>query len=282
MREVAAVVTQLPHSEPHVGQVLKPRDFSITRPLVEDYLSGLGIEPRSELPLMLASAVDTGGRLLFSQQRGHLWLRQEWEFYAPLEEAVTYVAEGRVLDIYSRNERTILLTETVLRTPDRERIVLVQRHHQSFLLSNPEEVHLRDPKEKEGARTFEKPAGRHLGSIETTLTLGMCGQFFHGASSYHSDAERSSALGFRDVVVGGRMTMGYVGELLERALGERWTQTGRLVVKFTNVLWPDEPIRVQAVVTGPSVDAADREGVFGWVEKQDGTIVLVAEGSVAR
>ncbi|HEY8838732.1 MAG TPA: hypothetical protein VIO16_13875 [Dehalococcoidia bacterium] len=53
-------------------------------------------------------------------------------------------------------------------------------------------------------------------------------------------------------------------------------------MKFINVLWPDEPIRVQAVVTGPSVDAADREGVFGWVEKQDGTIVLVAEGSVAR
>jgi acyl dehydratase len=276
------VVTQLPQSEPYVGQVLPPRDVTITEPLVENYVAGLGVAARPRPPLMLANAFDIGGRLLFSQQRGHLWLRQEWEFRAPLEAGAAYRVEGRVLDIYPRRERTILLTETVLRLPDSDQVVSVQRHHQSFLLSQPVEVHLRDPKEKEGARTFARPSGRELGSIETTITLAMCGQFFHGSKNYHSDAEASRELGFRDVVVGGRMTMGYVGELLERALGDRWAETGRLLVKFTNVLWPDEPIRVQAVLTGPSGEAADREGVFGWVEKTDGTVVLVAEGSVMR
>lgn len=276
------MVTEAPRSEPYVGQVLAPLDFRITESIVEDYLGGLDLSASAGPPLMIANGADTGGRLLFSQQRGHLWLRQEWEFHEPLQPGATYRAAGRVLDIYPRKERTILLTETVLRSSDAARIVSVQRHHQSFLLAQPSVVSLRDAGDKEGARTFAKPAGRDLGTIETAITLGMCGKFFHGSSSYHSDAERSRELGFRDVVVGGRMTMGYVGELLERGLGSRWTQTGRLLVKFTNVLWPEEPIRAQAIVTGPCADAPDRDGVFAWVEKADGTIVLVAEGSVAR
>ncbi|HLZ72039.1 MAG TPA: hypothetical protein VKV26_19210 [Dehalococcoidia bacterium] len=278
------MVTQ---AEPFVGQVLAPRGFPITEALVADYLAGLGVEERAELPTMLANGADIGGRLLFSQQRGHLWLRQEWEFHEPLARGATYRAEGRVLEIYPRRERTILLTETVLRGADGDRVLSVQRHHQSFLLSQPglsapEEVRLRDPKEKEGARTFTKPAGRDLGAIETRVTLAMCGRFFHGSANYHSDAEKSRELGFRDVVVGGRMTMGYAGELLDRALGDRWARGGRLLVKFTNVLWPNEPIRVRAVATGPLADAPEREGVFAWVEKTDGTMVIVAEGSLPR
>lgn len=273
------MVTQ---AEPYVGQVLAPREFTISDALIADYLEGLAVAPRPEPPTMLANGADIGGRLLFSQQRGHLWLRQEWEFHEPLRRGESYRVEGRVLEIYPRRERTILLTETVLRTTDGARLVSVQRHHQSFLLSQSEVVQLRDPKEKEGARTFAPPAGRDLGTIETAVTLAMCGRFFHGAANYHSDAEKSRELGFRDVVVGGRMTMGYAGELLDRALGERWARSGRLLVKFTNVLWPDEPIRVRAVATGPSASAPEREGVFAWVEKRDGTIVLVAEGSLAR
>jgi acyl dehydratase len=268
-------------TEPFVGQVLAPREFTISAPLIEDYLIGLGLTPREESPQMLANGADIGGRLLLSQQRGHLWLRQEWEFHEPLQRGVTYRVEGRVLDIYPRRERTIVLTETVLRSSDGARLISVQRHHQSFLLDSPETVELRDPKEKEGARSFAPPAGRDLGAIETTVTLAMCGRFFHGAANYHSDAEKSRELGFRDVVVGGRMTMGYAGALLDRALGERWARSGRLLVKFTNVLWPEEPIHVRAVAA-PSAETPEREDVFAWVEKGDGTVVLVAAGSVAR
>ncbi|HZQ36797.1 MAG TPA: hypothetical protein VFD32_12750 [Dehalococcoidia bacterium] len=273
------MVTQ---AEPYVGQVLAPREFTIADGLIADYREGLGVAQRPEPPTMLANSADIGGRLLFSQQRGHLWLRQEWEFHEPIERGATYRVEGRVLDIYPRRERTILLTETVLRSADGAHLISVQRHHQSFLLSQPAAVHLRDPKEKEGARTFAPPSGRELGTIETSVTLAMCGRFFHGAANYHSDAEKSRELGFRDVVVGGRMTMGYVGELLDQALGERWARGGRLLVKFTNVLWPEEPIRVRATTTGPRADTPEREGIFAWVEKTDGTIVLVAEGSLQR
>ncbi len=270
-----------PRPEPHVGLTPDPRPFTITPDLVEAYRAGLGLPPLPRVPLMIANVADTGNFVLFSQQRGHLWLRQEWTFHAPLAAGVEYVAHGRVADIYPRRDRTILLTETELRAPDGS-VVSVQRHHQSFLLDAPAEVRLRAPTEKEGARAFAPPTGREIAAIERTITLDMCVTFFQGARTYHADAGASRALGFSDVVVGGRMTMAYVGELLEGALGERWTRSGRLLVKFTNVLAPGESIRARALLTGTVDGEPDREGVFATVERTDGTTILVADGSVAR
>lgn len=249
--------------------------------MVATYRGGLAVEQTPGVPQMLANAAET--TLLFSQQRGHLWLRQEWEFYQPLEAGVPYAMDQRVVDIYPRRDRTILLTEAVLRDPD-GRAVSTQRHHQSFLLETPPagEVALRDPASKEGAGRTAPKVTSELATLERTVSLEMCGEFFHGSKNYHSDKEQSRALGFRDVVVGGRMTMGYVGELLDGALGERWARSGRLLVKFTNVLWPAETIRVTAGLGGPAPDDPSRETVLARVEKTDGTVVLVAEGSVAR
>ena len=267
--------------EPYVGQLIPRRTWTVTPEMVATYRGGLAVEPRADVPQMLANAAEI--TLLFSQQRGHLWLRQEWEFYQPLEQGVPYTADEGVVDIYPRRDRTILLTETVLRDAD-GRPVSKQRHHQSFLLDNPPsgDVALRDPASKEGAGRTAPQIGRELATLERTVSLEMCGEFFHGTRNYHSDKEQSRALGFRDVVVGGRMTMGYVGELLDAALGERWARTGRLLVKFTNVLWPAETIRVTAGLGEPAPDDPSRDTVLARVEKNDGTVVLVADGSVVR
>ena len=267
--------------EPYVGQVIPRRTWTVTPEMVAIYRSGLAVEPRPGVPQMLASAAET--TLLFSQQRGHLWLRQEWEFHQSLKEGVPYTVDGGVVDIYPRRDRTILLTETILRDPD-GRVVSTQRHHQSFLLDNPSsgDVALRDPASKEGAGRAPPRMMRELAALERTVSLEMCGEFFHGAKNYHADKEQSRALGFRDVVVGGRMTMGYVGELLDAALGERWARGGRLLVKFTNVLWPAETIPVAAGLGGRAPDAPLRETVLPRVEKADGTVVPIAQGSVVR
>ena len=267
--------------QPYIGQVLPSRAWTVTAEMCALYRSGLAIDPRPGVPQMLANAAET--TLLFTQQRGHLWLRQEWEFFQPLEAGVSYTVDGRVVDIYPRRDRTILLTETVLRDAA-GRDVSKQRHHQSFLLDNPPsaEVELRDPTSKEGAGRAAPAMTVQLAALERTVSLEMCGEFFYGSKNYHSDKEQSRALGFRDVVVGGRMTMGYVGELLDQALGERWARTGRLLVKFTNVLWPSEGIRVTAGLAEPLPEDQSRDTVLARVEKVDGTVVLVAEGSVSR
>jgi hypothetical protein len=269
------------HIEPYVGQEIPRRTWTVTPEMVSIYRSGLAVDPQSGVPQMLANAAER--TLLFSQQRGHLWLRQEWEFHQPLTEGIPYTVDQRVIDIYPRRDRTILLTETILRDPDGQ-AVSTQRHHQSFLLDMPpsEDVALRDPASKEGAARPAPQVSNVLATLERTVTLEMCGEFFHGSKNYHSDKEQSRALGFRDVVVGGRMTMGYVGELLDAALGVRWSRTGRMLVKFTNVLWPAESILVTAGLGGPDPDDPSRDTVLARVEKTDGTVVLVAEGSVAR
>lgn len=270
-----------PFVEPHVGQVVPRRTLQVTPQLLATYRGGLAVDPQTWAPQMLANAADT--TLLFSQQRGHLWLRHEWEFHGRIEPGGTYTAQTRVTDIYPRRDRTILLSETELRDAGGV-LISTQRHHQSFLLDNPPagEVQLRDPASKEGAGRATPPMVRELASLERTVTLEMCGEFFYGSKNYHSDRAQSEALGFRDVVVGGRMTMGYIGELLDATLGQRWARTGRLLVKFTNVLWPGEPIRVSIGLGEPPADDPTRETVLGRVEKADGTVVIVAEGSVAR
>ena len=269
------------HVEPHIGQVVRPREWKADPDVIASYRAGLDVASDASVPQMLANAAETS--LLFSQQRGHLWLRHEWEFHQPLVAGSAYTAATRVVDIYPRRDRTILLTETLL-TDSNGGLVSRQRHHQSFLLDDPPsgEVQFRDPAAKEGASAPRTEANRELASLERTVSLEMCGEFFHGSKNYHSDRAQSAELGFRDVVVGGRMTMGYVGELLDQSLGERWARSGRLLVKFTNVLWPSEAIRVSVGLGAPLPDDPSRETVIGRVEKADGTVVLVAEGTVAR
>jgi acyl dehydratase len=158
---------------------------------------------------------------------------------------------------------------------------VVARHHQSYVLGQSSgEVALRDPRAKEGSRRFEVPEGDRVEPLTRAITLEMCGTFFHGRSSYHTDRRASEALGFRDVVVGGRMTMSYLAHVLERRFGAAWWSSGRMDVKFTNIVWPGDEVTANAVVTGPLADDPARLGAFAWLEKQDGTVAVVASGSV--
>ena len=143
-------------------------------------------------------------------------------------------------------------------------------------------MQFRDPTKKEGARKFIVPEGEAIEPFERTITLEMCGQYFHGSKSYHTDLEASQELGFHNVVVGGAMTMSYIGHLMDTHFGAPWWTSGVLDVKFTNPTWPDDHITVKGVATGPSDEAPEREHAFAWIEKDDGTIVLIANASVAR
>jgi MaoC like domain len=267
--------------EPFVGQELRPRHFTITDELVRSYVAGLEMDPPPTVPCMLANQADSGGRVLLPNHFGHLWLRQEWEFHQPLQRGTEYGVHGRVADIYDRRDRRVLLTETAMCEPSGD-VAVRQRHHQSFLLNQSGgELKLRDASSKEGARNFVVPQGKELSPIERTISLEMCGQFFHGNASYHTDRAESQRLGFRDVVVGGAMTMGYLGMLLDREFGAEWQTKGRLLVKFTNPVWASETVRARCVVKTAEDDPSLSMGIFAWVEKDDGTVVVVATGGLA-
>ncbi len=123
---------------------------------------------------------------------------------------------------------------------------MAQRHQQSFLLNQSSgEAVLRDPKKKEGARRFDLPAGVELPAIERETSLEMCGQFSHGRKNYHTNKEASAELGFQDLVVGGKMTVSMVGEVLQGGLGSPCANGGKLLVNFTNSVWPNETVRAR-------------------------------------
>ena len=110
----------------------------------------------------------------------------------------------------------------------------------------------------------------------------MCGEFFHGNKSYHTDLKSSQKLGFNNVVVGGRMTMSYVGHLVEQHLGEDWWNSGELDIKFTNPVWPNDKLFIKGIDIGILKDNNKRRGIFTWIEKDDGTIVLIGNASIAN
>ncbi len=272
-------------SEPFAGKELSPRPFTATEEALDNYHEGLELDrdAGAPVPSMIASIPDNGfsGASGFSNAFGNLWMRQEWELHRPLRLDEPYEASARIIEIYERRDRTVVNTEMTLRDGSGETAV-VARHHQSYLLGQQSgEVALRDPQKKPGTRHFDVPDGDPIDPIDSTITLEMCGAFFHGARSYHTDKQASEELGFSDVVVGGRMTMSYVGALLEGAFGDSWWRSGKLDVKFTNIVWPGEHVTTKGVITGATEEDVGRTGAFAWIEKDDGTIVLIANASVA-
>ena len=272
------------YEQPQAGVDLGSAEVLIDDTALNDYYEGLDLEPPAEfavVPTMVAANADLSTRMHFANDFGNLWLRQEWDFRAPLQAGLRYTASAKSLDVYERRDRTVILTETELRDPDGD-VVVVQRHHQSFVLYQSEgEVTLRDPSKKEGARKFDVPEGEAFGPLERTITLEMCGAFFHGDRNYHTNKEASAELGFTDVVVGGKMTMSLLGELLDQRFGAAWASSGRLLIKFANIVWPNETVRVRGVLQGVNADDPGRRDLFCWVEKDNGVIAVVAEGSVA-
>jgi hypothetical protein len=270
-------------SDPTIGKVLPSRPFSVTDRMIDNYLGGLGLDQAFDgapLPSMLAGFADNfHEEIRFEQQRGHLWMRQEWELNVPLAKDQPYVAHATIEDIYQRRDRTVVNTVMTLKNASDD-VVAKSRHHQSFLLEEPVDmVQFREPGKKEGARKFNVPDGTALDSFDQVIDLEMCGQFFFGNRSYHTDLKASQELGFHDVVVGGHMTMAYIGGLMEQQFGESWWTGGKLDIKFTNPLWPDDHIQIKGVATGLMQGPEDREEVFAWIEKDDGTIVLIADAS---
>ena len=182
---------------------------------------------------------------------------------------------------WSKPDRTVVKQEVNLWSPE-GKLMAKGLHHQSFLLGHSGDgtVKLRDPKKKEGVRKFEVPDGEAIGPVESDISLEMCGVFFHGNRSYHTSKEAAAELGFDEVVVGGRMTMSYIGDMMDRRFGKGWYEGGHLDIKFTNIVWPDDHVITKGVITDHvKENGGTRANVAVWVEKTDGTVAIVGTAS---
>ena len=275
-------------NEPYVDKELSSRSFLVDEETLSSYYDGLDL-PRPEphggvppIPSLVASDPDGNyfGEIAFSNHVGHLWMRQEWELFIPMKMGERYTTSARITGIYRKRDRNVVQYEVELRHASGELAVRSQ-HHQSFLLERPSgDVKFRDPKSKPGARKSTIPEGEPFGGLERKITLELCDIFWRGDENYHNNRKASQKLGFRDVVVGGRMTMPYAAHILEERYGAAWWRSGRLDIKFTNPVWLDDTVTAHGVEIGAMPDDSARTAAFVWLTKQDDTVVLVANASV--
>lgn len=272
--------------EPFAGKDLGANAFVCSPKMIADYCEGIAVEPgryaapsfwdRPAAPAMIVGEVDGGfDGARFDNAFGNLWMRQEWAFHHPIFPDKEYRRASKILDVYEWRNRSVVKQDVTLF--DGDTVVVQGIHHQSFLLNQSSgKVALRDPKKKEGVRKFEVPAGQHIDSVDRTIDLEMCGVFFHGRRSYHTDEKASEELGFEKVVVGGKMTMSMIGQMLEQHFGRGYYEGGTLDIKFTNIVWPDDHVTAHGVITH---EKDGRAHLSVWMEKDDGTVVIVGSAS---
>ena len=278
--------------EAFVGKELEPRLFEISKKTVNDYFEGLkvdrsvyeniGSEDELVTPSMVIIDAESISGASFRNNFGNLWMRQEVDFHAPLPTEERLNVSSKVLDIYEWRNRTIVLQESEIFNEKKE-LLGAMRHHQSYLLDqNSGKVALRKPSEKEGVRKFDVPKGELLEPVSSEINLEMCGTFFHGNKNYHTDKRASEELGFEEVVVGGKMTISYIGDMLDRTFGERWYNGGKLDVKFTNIVWPGDRVTARGVIADESDSSEGSTEVRVWMEKEDGTVTIVGNAYLSK
>ena len=278
--------------EAFVGKELEPRLFEISKKTVNDYFEGLkvdrsvyeniGSEDKLVTPSMVIIDAESISGASFRNNFGNLWMRQEVDFHAPLPTEERLNVSSKVLDIYEWRNRTIVLQESEIFNEKKE-LLGAMRHHQSYLLDqNSGKVALRKPSEKEGVRKFDVPKGELLEPVSSEIDLEMCGTFFHGNKNYHTDKRASEELGFEEVVVGGKMTISYIGDMLDRTFGERLYNGGKLDVKFTNIVWPGDRVTARGVLADASDSSEGTTEVRVWMEKEDGTVTIVGNAYLSK
>ena len=274
------------------GKDLGTIDLTITEDMVQHYVKGLD-EPNpwyttaSPFGGPVAPAIvyqDTESEFkgwYLDNLFGNLWRSQTWDIYAPVRVGQRLHLSAKVADRYRRRDRDVVVQQMLVRD-DAGQLVARSEHHQSFLAEQTSgQVALRDPAAKEGAQQHAEPSGEPLSlELHKRFSVDMCNEYFYKRPNYHNDKTASRELGFGDVVIGGRMTLSCVTELLTRHFGRGFYQGGHLDVKFTNVLWPDEPFTVRGVITGRTPEnGGTRAHVAVTCEKVDGTKIIVATAS---
>lgn len=273
------------HQEPYAGKELSTTTFEVSARLLQDHYAGLKLTPSTTglLPSTIISEPDNAyfREVAYSYQHGHLWLRQQIRLRSPMQIDREYEVTGSIKEIYAKRNRNVVHYGIKITQPDGA-IAAFSNHHQSFLSNkiSGNTVQFRAPTEKAGAREFQVPKGHDIGELTRTITREMCGTYFHGDANYHTNQESARELGFEDVVVGGRMTLAYAARVMENFFGERWWTSGELDLKFTNPVWCDDTITVKGKLLGAHPTRSEALQCFLWVEKDNGTIALVADASV--
>ncbi len=174
------------------------------------------------------------------------------------------------VDVYDGADRIALHTRTT-------QTFLVDRDYRGVVRSKADQ---RPPRSSGLARrgsTTMQPLRRYV-------TEDMCTAFFGGSKNYHTDTEESAKMGFDDIVVGGPMSVCYIGDMLTQNLGRSLFSGARLAIRFVDILWPNMEISIVGSRVDEPVSELGRDRYDFDLEVQDptGRVTVIGDGSFVR
>jgi acyl dehydratase len=280
--------------EVYVGRFVGGRTFEVTAELVAAYSGSVddhnpwysGGSPfgKAVAPaLLLHSEVYRDLSWYLPRIYGNLHARQEWELFHPIVVGDQVSTSSTVIDRYVKRDREYVVNEVTCLAED-GRMLNRGRTHQSFLLdSKGRETVVDKDREKRSDRRFEVDEGAVLEEVtgpRKEITLEMCYLFSGPHRNYHNDVGEARKLGFPDIVVQGMMPLCFLSEMMTQRFGEGWFMGGRMNVNLVNVVWRGDELKARGLIREMVPEAARRRARLDlWVEKADGTKVVVGAGS---
>ena len=223
---------------------------------------------------------------------GNLHGQQDWEFFSPIPIGSRIRSRSTIINRYSRRGRDWVVNETDLMSamPGEEGKLLVRgRTYQSFLPPKESKrdgfvVDQQTALKKTPRPPFPTSEGPDLAAVEKRIDDRRCWMFSGPGKNYHTDRDEAKKLGFPSIVVQGMMSTCFVSEIMQASFGMGWLEGGKMSVKLTNVLWVDETITAHARVRDEAPEGPGASRVFYdvWVEKTDGSRVILGEASALR
>jgi acyl dehydratase len=237
---------------------------------------------------------------------GNLHGRQDWELFAPIPVGARIHTRSTLIDRYERRGRDWVVNETDVMDAE-GRLLVRGRTHQSFLpkkesrretdvgapaarehdaASAPPAGFVVDPsrpRTRPAPPPFPTATGPDLPSVTKTVDARRCWMFSGPGRNYHTDREQAEKLGFPNIVVQGMMSTCFVSQVMQDHFGMGWLCGGRMSVKLTDVLWVDETVTARARIRDESREGTrTRVHCEVWIDKDDGTRILVGDASAVR
>lgn len=229
------------------------------------------------------------GEWYLSNLFGNLHGRQDWWMFAPIPVGSSVRTRSTIIERYHRRGRDWVVNETDLMDAADGRLLVRGHTHQSFLPPKNESggggfvVDESTATKKAPRPPFPTATGPDLTPVKKTIDERRCWMFSGPGKNYHTDREQAQNLGFPNIVVQGMMSTCFVSQVMGDHFGMGWLAGGHMSVKLTNVLWVDETVTAHGKIRDEVPEGTCTRVVCDvWVEKGDGTRVILGEASAIR
>ncbi len=273
----------------HVGRHCGASSYTVSREVVDFYAEALDDHSplyREYAPPLLyhSECYRFLAEWYLHNLIGNLHGRQEWQSFAPIPVGGTVRTRSTIVERYAKRGRDYVVNETDVVDASSGALLVRGRTHQSFLQAQADDdgfvVDADTAKKKEPRPPFPTATGDDLAALTKVVDRRRCWMFSGPGRNYHTDPEEARKLGFPNIVVQGMMSTCFASQLMVDRFGEGFLRGGRMDLKLTNVLWADERVTARARVRERSREGAlERVHCDVWVEKDDGTRILIGDAS---